>query len=497
MESSYIAIDLKSFYASVECVERGLDPLEANLVVADKERTDKTICLAVTPSLKKYGIPGRARLFEVIEAVKEINAKRRASSPLGYLRGKSILATELDSQPTLELDYIAATPRMGLYMRYSARIYGIYLRHVAPEDIHVYSVDEVFIDATPYTRILRISPREFALRLIREVYEETGITATAGIGTNPYLAKVAMDLVAKRCSPDKNGARIAELDERTYREKLWSHTPITDFWQVGHGYERALAKKGLYTMGDIARCSIGDEHSFYNEELLYKLFGVRAELLIDHAWGREPCTMADIKAYRPSAKSVSMGQVLSCPYEWKEGRLIVREMAELLSLDLVSKGVVTDKFTLTVGYDHNNVGRAFSGEIAYDYLGRAIPRHAHGTVTLQKKSSSTKEITKAYMTLYDRIIDTGLTIRRINLTAQDTVSIEVARHMPEQISIFDGGEEERRKIEEWREKKERQVQGAILDIKNRFGKNAIIKGMNLEEGGTTIVRNSQIGGHRA
>ena len=498
MESAYIAIDLKSFYASVECVERGLDPLKANLVVADTSRTEKTICLAVSPSLKRHGIPGRARLFEVIEAVKTINARRRAASPLGYLAGKSIHAPELDSDPTLAIDYIAATPRMSLYMRYSARIYGIYLRHVAPEDIHVYSVDEVFIDATPYARSHRITPREFALRLVREVYAETGITATAGIGTNPYLAKVAMDIVAKHSPPDENGARIAELDERAYRERLWSHTPLTDFWQVGRGYESALAKKGIYTMGDIARCSIGGEGSYYNEELLYKLFGVRAELLIDHAWGHESCTMADIKAYRPSAKSVSMGQVLSCPYGYKETRLIVREMAELLSLDLVAKGAVTDKFTLTVGYDHSNVSTAYRGEVASDYLGRKIPRHAHGTVTLPKKSSSTREITRAYMTLFEEIIDTGLTVRRINLTAQDTVPESVARQMSEQISMFDAlAETEKKRLEEEREKKERRVQSAILDIKARFGKNAIIKGMNLEEGGTTVARNSQIGGHRA
>ena len=495
--ASYIAIDLKSFYASVECVERGLDPLTANLVVADVERTEKTICLAVTPSLKHYGIPSRPRLFEVIEGVKAINAKRRAKSPRGYLSGKSVIAPELEKDPTLALDYIAATPRMGLYMRYSARIYGIYLRHVAPEDIHVYSVDEVFIDATPYARILRITPREFARRLIMEVYKETGITATAGIGTNPYLAKVAMDIVAKHSEPDENGVRIAELDEMSYREKLWSHTPITDFWQVGSGYERALARKGIYTMGDIARCSIGSEHSYYNEELLYKLFGVRAEILIDHAWGHESCTMADIKAYRPSAKSVSTGQVLSCPYSSSDGRLIVREMAELLSLDLTAKGLVSDKFTLTVGYDHNNVNREFHGKITYDYLGRAIPHHAHGTATLSKKSASTREITEAYMRLYDEIIDTGLTIRRINLTAQDTVTREAARHIPEQISIFDTQTEGALKKENLIAEKEGRVQSAILDIKARFGKNAIIKGMNLEEGGTTVARNSQIGGHRA
>ena len=497
MDNAYIAIDLKSFYASVECVERGLDPHRVNLVVADDSRTEKTICLAVSPSLKSYGVPGRPRLFEVIEEVRRINAQRQRSSPLGYLVGRSSFPEELERDPTLALDYIIAPPRMSLYMRYSARIYGIYLRHVAPEDIHVYSVDEVFIDATPYVKLYKISAREFARRLVREVFYETGITATAGIGTNPYLAKVAMDIVAKRSDADETGARIAELDERTYRERLWAHTPITDFWQVGRGYEEALARCGIYTMGDVARCSIGGEHSYHNEELLYRLFGVRAELLIDHAWGRESCTMADIKAYRPSAKSVSTGQVLSCPYSYKDTRLIVREMAELLSLDLVSKGLVTDKFTLTLGYDYTNITRAYKGEIAYDYIGRAIPRHAHGTVSLNKKSSSTREICEAFITLLERIADPTLTVRRVNLTAVDTISREAARHIPEQISIFDRETVEREKRREEGEKRERRVQGAILDIKKRFGNNAIIKGMNLVEGGTTVARNEQIGGHRA
>ncbi len=506
MERKYIAIDLKSFYASAECAERGLDPLKTNLVVADESRTEKTICLAVSPSLKAYGIPGRARLFEVVSKVKEVNAKRLKSAPNGAFKGESFDDTELKNDASLAVSYITAVPRMALYMEYSKRIYGIYMRFFAPEDIIVYSVDEVFIDVTSYLKTYALSPRDLTVKVVREVLKATGITATAGIGTNLYLAKVAMDIVAKHIEPDSDGVRIAELDEMSYRRILWEHRPITDFWRVGRGYARKLEKNGMYTMGDVARCSLGKPNEFYNEDLLYKLFGVNAELLIDHAWGWEPCTVGDVRAYEPENHSVGSGQVLHCPYDAVKGRLIVREMADLLVLDLVDKRLVTDRMVLTVGYDIENLStdekrRAYKGEVTTDHYGRKVPKHAHGTVNLGCKTSSTRLITDAVMELYDRIIDPKLLIRRVNLVAERVVSEDSLppKKEYEQLDLFTdyGEEDKRREAEKRAEIKEKNMQHALLDIKKKYGKNAVIKGMNLEEGGTAMDRNRQIGGHKA
>ena len=504
----YIAIDLKSFYASVECIERGLDPMKTNLVVADGERTEKTICLAVTPSLKSYGISGRARLFEVVQRIREVNADRRMLAPGRRFKGASSDHDELRRDPGLSVDYIVASPRMANYMTWSARIYGIYLRHIAPEDIHVYSIDEVFIDATSYLKSYKLDARGFTRMLLREVLNETGITATAGIGTNMYLCKVAMDIVAKHASPDRYGARIAELDETSYRRLLWDHRPLTDFWRVGSGYRKKLEANGLYTMGDIARCSVGDVHSYYNEGLLYKLFGVNAELLIDHAWGYESCTIADIKAYRPSENSISSGQVLKTPYDSKSARLIVREMTDLLSLDLVAKRAVTDQLVLTVGYDVENLldpvrARAYKGAVTTDRYGRRIPKHAHGTIHLKSYTASTKQLLASVTELYDRIINKDLTVRRINVTACRVIpEKEVESRVPdtgEQMSMFtdyDALDREREK-EKADLERERKMQNAIIEIKKKYGKNAILRGMNLEEGATAKERNRQIGGHKA
>ena len=355
MQKQYVAIDLKSFYASVECIERELDPMTTNLVVADASRTEKTICLAVSPSLKAFGVPGRPRLFEVVQKVGEVNALRQSRAPGRTLTGKSWDALQLQADPTLGVDYLVAPPRMAHYMEHSAKIYSIYLKYVAPEDIHVYSIDEVFMDVTPYLRNRGMTAREFTRMIIQDVVDTTGITATAGIGTNLYLCKVAMDIVAKHMEADEYGVRIAELDELSYRRLLWNHRPLTDFWRVGRGYVKRLEKVGLYTMGDVARCSLGRSDEFYNEELLYKLFGVNAELLIDHAWGWEPCTIAQIKAYRPQTNSLGSGQVLHCPYTSEKAKLVVREMTDMLVLDLVDKGLVTDQMVLTVGYDIENL----------------------------------------------------------------------------------------------------------------------------------------------
>lgn len=506
-ENVYIAIDLKSFYASVECITRGLDPLRTNLVVADSSRTEKTICLAVSPSLKSYGIAGRARLFEVVSKVSEVNAKRKAAYRHGRLRGSSYDFSELSADPSLEVGYITAPPRMALYMKYSTEIYKVYLKYVAPEDIHVYSIDEVFIYATPYLKLFGATPREFAKMIIRDVYLTTGITATAGIGTNLYLAKVAMDIVAKHTEADSDGARIAELDEYSYRRKLWCHRPITDFWRVGHGYARSLEKYGIYTMGDVARCSVAGDGSYLNEELLYRLFGVNAELLIDHAWGYESATMADIKAYRPESESIGTGQVIHCPYEFDKAKLIVREMTDLLSLDLVERGLLTDQLVLTVGYDIENLTdpkrrAAYKGETVTDHYGRLVPKHAHGTANLGRHTSSTRVIVSAMMELFDRIVDPTLLVRRVNITANRVLSEEKYRKSrtgAEQISIFEDAEaeEQRRKENEAVLKKEKNMQKAIIDIKKKFGKNAILKGMNFEEGATTKERNTEIGGHKA
>lgn len=502
----YIAIDLKSFYASVECVERGRNPLTTHLVVADKSRTEKTICLAVSPSLKTYGIPGRARLFEVVQKVREINAKRRCRAPGGVFQGVSDDAQKLEASPALEVNYIVAPPQMALYMKYSARIYDIYLKYVAPEDIHVYSIDEVFMDVTNYLGTYRMSARELVQKIIHDILESTGITATAGIGTNLYLSKVAMDIVAKRIEPDQDGVRIAELDEMSYRELLWSHRPLTDFWRVGKGYARKLEERGLYTMGDVARCSIGRPSEYYNEDLLYQTFGVNAELLIDHAWGWEPCTIADVKAYQPENNSVGSGQVLQHPYDYGKARLIVREMTDLLVLDLVDKHLVTDQIVLTVGYDIENLNtekkkKAYRGKVKTDHYGRTVPKHAHGTVNLDRQTSSTREIMDAVMHLYERIVDRELLVRRIYLTANHVIDEAQAggKETYEQLNLFTDYEAQREKRaeEEKAFEKERRMQEAVLRIKKRFGKNAILKGMNLEEGAMTIERNNQIGGHKA
>ena len=498
IQQLYIAIDLKSFYASVECIDRGLDPMTTNLVVADKSRTEKTICLAVSPSLKAYDIPGRARLFEVVQKVREVNRQRQRSAPNGKLTGKSCFAPELKADNTLAVDYLVAPPRMAYYMEMSTRIYQVYLKYVAPEDMHVYSIDEVFIDATDYIKTRKCTAKEFAKTIMGDVLQTTGITATAGIGTNLYLCKIAMDVGAKKITADADGARIAELDEMTYRRTLWDHTPLTDFWRVGRGYAEKLASVGIYTMGDIARCSLGKITDYYNEDLLYKLFGVNAELLIDHAWGWEPCTIADIKAYKPEAKSIGSGQVLQEPYPFEKARLVADEMADALALDLVSKNLVTDQIVMTVGYDIAN--KDYKGEMTIDRYGRKIPKHAHGTQNLKMQTSSEKLIRTATLELFDRIVDKDLLVRRLYITAGKVVGeSEKKEPVPEQMDLFtDYAEEERKRAEEKeRLEKERKRQQAVLDIKNKYGKNAILKGMNLEEGATAKSRNGQIGGHKA
>ena len=545
MSKTYISIDLKSFYASVECMERGLDPLNTNLVVADASRTQKTICLAVSPSLKAYGIPGRARLFEVEQKVNEANARRQTRAPKNILDGKSVFATELNENPNLAIDYIAAKPRMALYMSKSTQIYDVYLRYIAPEDIYAYSVDEVFIDASGYLKPYGLNAHDFARLLVREVFKETGITATAGIGPNLYLCKIAMDIGAKHTEADAGGVRIAELDEYSYRRLLWDHRPITDFWRVGRGYAKKLAKKSIFTMGDIARCSLGTSSDYYNEDLLYKMFGVNAELLIDHAWGYEPCTLAEVKSYRPQRKSLVSGQVLQNAYTYEKTRIVVREMMELLALDLVDKGLLTNQIVLTVGYDVENLSdperrKAYKGEITVDGYGREVPKHAHGTGNLPFSTASTKLTTDCVLEVFDRVVDESLLTRRISITVNNLVleseykrESEVASAEPEQISMFDmlaGGDDSQapervsskeatvyseqdkpnstmvaesilgstgNDNDEDALEKEKQVQEAMLKIKKRFGKNAILKGTNLQEGATAKERNAQIGGHKA
>jgi len=499
-ERTYLAIDLKSFYASVECVERGLDPLTTNLVVADLSRTEKTICLAVTPSLKAWGISGRARLFEVVQRVKEVNARRMRSAPGRQFTGSSSDDTELKADPGLAVDYIVAPPRMAHYMEWSTRVYNVYLKYIAPEDIHNYSIDEVLMDVTNYLDTYKLTARELARKILLDVLETTGITATAGVGPNLYLCKVAMDIVAKHIKPDTKGVRIAKLTEESYRRLLWEHRPLTDFWRVGPGYAKKLEWCGLYTMGDIARCSLE------NEELLYKLFGVNAELLIDHAWGWEPCTMADIKAYKPESKSIGSGQVLQCAYDYDKARLVVREMADQLALDLVDKGLVTDQLVLTVGYDRDNLSdptkrRAYHGEITTDRYGRAVPKHAHGTANLEEYTASTKRIVSASLELFDRIIDRDLLVRRFYLTATRVADEGSApdKKAFEQIDLFTdyAAKREQEAQESADLEREKKVQRAMLDIKRKYGKNAILKGMNLEEGATAKDRNNMIGGHRS
>lgn len=503
---TYIAIDLKSFYASVECVERQLDPLNTNLVVADAARTEKTICLAVSPSLKAYGIPGRARLFEVVQRVKEVNVERRSRAPGRRFAGSSCYAAELQEHPELEVSYIIAPPRMAFYLEYSTIIYNIYLKYIAPEDMHVYSIDEVFMDVTHYLYAYRMTAKELASKIVKDVLDTTGITATAGIGDNLYLCKVAMDIVSKHVAPDESGVRIAQLDEMSYRQQLWSHRPLTDFWRVGQGYRKRLEEAGLFTMGDIARCSLGGDGDYYNEELLYKMFGVNAELLIDHAWGWEPVTMEQVKAYKPETNCISSGQVLQCPYDFTKGKLIVREMTDLLVLDLVEKKLVTDQMVLTVGYDIDNltnpaIRNSYKGEIITDRYGRRIPKHAHGTANLGRPTSSTRVITDAVMELYDSIVDPDLLVRRVTVVANRLVKETEVREAEsfEQLDLFTDYTAlvKEKEAEAAKLAKERKLQEAMLSVKKKYGKNAMLKGMNLQEGAMTMERNRQIGGHKA
>lgn len=497
-KNCFIAIDLKSFYASVECAERGLDPLTTNLVVADESRTEKTICLAATPAIKSYGVPGRARLFEVIQKVKAANSMRRFYAPGRKLTGTSHDATELANNPNLAIDYIVAPPRMAFYMDYSARIYKVYLRYIAPQDIHTYSIDEVFINAAPYLDTYKMTAHDLAMKLVRKVLKETGITATAGIGTNLYLAKIAMDIVAKHMPPDPDGVRIAALDEMSYRRKLWAHTPLTDFWRVGKGYAEKLANMGLYSMGDIARRSLDAQ----GEKELYRVLGVNAELLIDHAWGYEPCTMEAIKAYRPASTSVSSGQVLHCPYTNEQARLIVWEMADQMILDLVAKKLMTSQIVLDIGYDIENIAKGYTGPVHIDHYGRRVPKPAHGTVNLKKHSSSTKQLLHETLALYDRIVAPTLMVRRITITMGKLINEDSAAKQNEDVVQFDlfsdtAKEAKESETAEHAEQKEKSLQHAMIAIKNKFGKNAILKAANLKEEARTIARNSEIGGHKA
>lgn len=501
-DRTYICCDLKSFYASVECVERGLDPMTTNLVVADQRRTEKTICLAVTPSLKAYGISGRARLFEVVQRVKEVNTRRKWAAPGHALTGSSVQDPEVRANTALALDYLVAPPRMAHYIDWSTKIYQVYLKYIASEDIFPYSIDEVFMDATHYLDLYHMTGRELARTIILDILKTTGITAAAGIGTNLYLAKVAMDIEAKHVPADKYGVRIAELDEMSYRQKLWGHRPLTDFWRVGPGYARKLEGNGLFTMGDIARCSIGNPTDHYNEDLLYKLFGVNAELLIDHAWGWEPCTLADVKAYQPENKSIVSGQVLQCPYDFPKARLVVREMADALALDLVDKGLVTDQLTLTVGYDIENLtdpdrAKQFHGEVKIDRYGRKIPKHAHGTANLSYTSSG-KKLLDAVTELYDRIVDRNLMIRRLSISANRLLEEgKTPEQESEQMDLFTdyAAKERQEQADEAAHARERKIQEVMLGIKKKYGKNAVLKGLNLEDGATARERNQTIGGH--
>ncbi|MCI9436067.1 MAG: DNA methylase [Lachnospiraceae bacterium] len=504
-QHTYIAIDLKSFYASVECTERQLDPLTTHLVVADSERTEKTICLAVSPSLKSYGIPGRARLFEVVQRIREVNRERKSKAPGRQFTGSSYSAAELEAHPELELSYIIAPPRMAFYLEYSTIIYNTYLKYIAPEDMHVYSIDEVFMDVTQYLKTYKMTPKELTSKIIRDVLDNTGITAAAGIGTNLYLCKVAMDIVAKHVEPDEHGVRIAQLDEMSYRKLLWNHRPLTDFWRVGHGYRQRLEAAGLFTMGDIARCSLGSERDYHNEELLYSMFGVNAELLIDHAWGWEPVTIDLVKAYKPETQSISSGQVLHCPYDAEKAKLIVREMTDMLVLDLVDKRLVTDQMVLTIGYDIGNLTDAkiksgYKGEVTTDHYGRKIPKHAHGSTNLKCPTSSTQIIIAAVMELYDQIIDPRLLIRRVTIAANRLIDETQVRETQqfEQLNLFTdyAAAEAQQRAEQERLARERKLQEAMLSIKKKFGKNAILKGTNLQEGSTAMERNRQIGGHK-
>lgn len=494
---TYIAIDLKSFYASVECVERGLNPLTTNLVVADRERSEKTICLAVSPSMKSYGLPGRLRLFEVVQKVKEINRERAKLAPRHHFKGSTFNNDELKANPSLALDFIAAPPRMALYIKYSTEIYNIYLKYIAPEDMHVYSIDEVFMEVTSYLSSYKCTAQELAKKIMQDIMNETGITATAGIGENLYLCKIALDIWAKHIKPDEDGVRIATLEEKTYREKLWNHRPLTDFWRIGRGYAKKLEEQHLYTMGDIARCSIGKDSEYYNEDLLYKLFGINAELLIDHAWGFESCTMKDIKDYKPESNSIGSGQVLPCPYDFDKARIVAMEMADMLSLNLVEKGLKTNQAVLSVGYDVENIkNENFRGEVKIDYYGRLVPKHSQGTINFDIFTSSTKSITREVSNLFDKIVNKNLFVKRLYLTATNVLKAEDAPRYKDygQLNLFEPLEsEEERKLEE----KEENMQKALLILKNKYGKNSILKGISFEEGATAKERNMQIGGHRA
>ena len=501
-ERSYIAIDLKSFYASVECMQRGLDPMTTNLVVADESRTEKTICLAVSPSLKSYGVPGRPRLFEVVQKIKAVNNQRKWKAPKKTLVGESYNNTELQARPELAVSYIVAPPQMAKYMEVSTQIYNVYLKYISPEDIHVYSIDEVFIDATHYLGTYKCTAHELAIRMIRDVLATTGITATAGIGTNMFLCKVAMDIVAKKMPADKDGVRIAELDEMSFRQQLWNHRPLTDFWRVGKGYAKKLEENGMFTLGDVALESMTER----GEDRLYKLFGVNAELLIDHAWGWEPCTIEEIKKYKPSTNSLGSGQVLHCPYDNEKARLIVHEMTDLLVLDLVEKNLVTDQLVLTVGYDIENltdpkISKYYTGPVTTDHYGRQIPKHAHGTVNLDRQTSSTRIIVEAMLGLFDRIVDKKLLVRRVNISANRVVSessVDTSAPM-EQMDLFTDYEEleRKQKAEQAALEREKKAQKAIIELRQKYGKNAVLKGMNLQEGATTKDRNEQVGGHKA
>lgn len=505
-QRTYISIDLKSFYASVECIERGLDPMTTNLVVADNSRTEKTICLAVSPSLKSFGIPGRPRLFEVVQKVREVNSQRRADNNYRPFTSQHYDVRILNGHPEIELGYIVAIPRMALYLEYSTRIYDIYLKYIAPEDIHVYSIDEVFMDVTDYLQTYKLSAHDLAMKIILDVLYQTGITATAGIGANLYLAKVAMDIVAKHIPPDENGVRIAQLDEMSYRRQLWRHRPLTDFWRVGKGYARKLEDHGLYTMGDIARCSLGRPGDVHSEDLLYKLFGVNAQLLIDHAWGWEPCTMADIKGYRAESNSIGSGQVLHEPYTYEKAKIVVREMIDSLAMDLLDKGLVTDQIVLTVGYDiqsltDEKIRSQYKGEIKTDHYGRKVPKHAHGTGNLHRYTSSLKLLTDCCMEIFERTVNPNLLIRRVSMSANHIIDEKQAGQIvnTRQMDLFTDysrlqqqEEQENRRLE-----KEKNLQQAILGLKKKYGKNAVLKGMNFTEGATMRDRNGQIGGHKA
>ena len=525
-EHVYLAIDLKSFYASVECYDRGLDPLRTHLVVADEERTDKTICLAVSPSLKAYGIPGRARLFEVRQRLASVNAERAMLAPGGRLSGESCDSQDLEHSPRLKASMVIAKPRMAHYLEVSGRVYGVYLRYAAPEHIHVYSIDEVFIDATPYLRALGMGPHEMARAIVRDILAQTGITATAGIGTNMYLAKVAMDIVAKHMPADEDGVRVAELDEMSYRRLLWNHRPLTDFWRVGRGYARKLEHAGLLTMGDVARCSIGRASDYYNEDLLYRMFGRNAELLIDHAWGWEPCTIADIQSYEPDAHSISSGQVLTGPADYATGRLIVKEMADALALDLVGKRVLTNRLTLAVGYDigsldsikldscadsamkraSDQAGKSYRGPVSVDRYGRRVPKPATGSIGLGEFTSSSTRIREAMTMLYERIVDPRLLVRRLTVIADDVATANelAAGKRYEQLDLFsridssaEEGNDGHAGISNSDVRREHDMQTALLEVKRKFGRNAVIKAMDMEDGATGQDRNRQIGGHRA